>query len=165
EIDDVWWILNGLRETFSRNVNRTLYHAVQFRLWTWPTEKELGSHPKEWGGHNSPVRIDELTKDVSYYIEQPCPQHNIIDGAAINAILFTDLASSMDRYNTGEAYGQINWAYYLSKDNPLFALIDIQGARVVFPLLAWLDGTRPPDWRRLHDVLDNPILPFLHETA
>ena len=41
----------------------------------------------------------------------------MIDGAAINGLLFSTLASTIELYNTGELFGRPNWSYVLSKGN------------------------------------------------
>jgi hypothetical protein len=47
--------------------------------------------PKEWNG-TSPTDVDKLTDALADYIERPWLQHNLIDCAAINALLFSALA-------------------------------------------------------------------------
>src|SRR5262249_84741 len=102
-------------------------------VWTWPAEAELVFRPKGWRS-SSPADVDKLTDGIARYIERPWLQHNIIDGAAINAFLFSALASSMEAYKTGELLGKVNWSYVLSNGNPLWML----GFKIGGFLLRWV---------------------------
>jgi hypothetical protein len=136
-------ILDGLRWAFSRNVNRTLYDAVQDPIWSWPGKWELLYPPlKQWRGNSSPVDAEELANRLTTYIEYPWLQHNIIDGAAINAILFSALSSAMDLYRMG-AFGPTDWAFMLRKlgfdFRPFwYAFINVVLSWIVFPVLQWI---------------------------
>jgi hypothetical protein len=65
------------------------------RIWAWPTEAELLIRPKEWRD-TSPADADKLADALVGYIERPWLQHDVIDGAAINALLFAALAEYTD---------------------------------------------------------------------
>lgn len=108
EIWEASYLLGELRDAFSWNLDRTKFNFVQDPIWPWPTGRELMSAPKEWRDRTSPVDSNQLAAALSDYIQRIWLQHNIIDGAAINAFLFSGLASSMDFYRFG-AFGPINW--------------------------------------------------------
>jgi hypothetical protein len=143
EIDDAWWILDGLREAFSGNINRTLYDAVQDSIWTWPGEKELLFPPNnKWRSNSSPSDREELASKVTAYIERPWLQSDLIDGAAINAFLFSALSSAMDLYRMG-AFGATDWSFVLGKVNPcahpfLNYFFGLVLSLIIFPVFRWI---------------------------
>jgi len=143
EIADAAWPLDELREAFSVNMNRTLFNSVQDRIWAWPREWELQYPPlKQWRGNSSPVNTEELANELTKYIERPWLQHDIIDGAALNAFLFSALSSAMDLYRLG-AFGPTDWAFMLRKFgydlHPFwYALINVVLSWIVFPVLRWI---------------------------
>lgn len=89
EIEDTFPILESIRWAFI--ANERLNAPVRASLWAWPTDTELLIRPKAWNG-TSPADADKLADALSDYIERPWLQHNLIDGAAINALLFSALA-------------------------------------------------------------------------
>jgi hypothetical protein len=169
EIFAVVEILDGLRWAFSRNTDRTLYDAVQDRIWAWPGEtKLLSPPPKEWRHNSSPADIKQLANKLADYLERPWLQHNIIDGAAINAFLSSAASEYNDLYLTGEAFGEINWTYLFNKHDPVLVLgcaaIDLIPGGV--PFQAFLrhssTGGLSPFWSAIVSVLLRWIaFPFL----
>src|SRR5207302_1734906 len=84
--------------------------GARYRIWAWPTEQALLSKPSTWDeDSSSPANIDWLSESLSHYIERPWLQHNVIDGAAINALLFSALASGRQVYRMTVT----NWLDYL----------------------------------------------------
>ena len=66
EVSYVGEIVDGLRWAFSRNINRTLYDAVQDSIWAWPREWELQYPPiKQWRGNSSPANTEELANKLT----------------------------------------------------------------------------------------------------
>ena len=112
EIWEASYLLIELHNAFTWNLDRTLCNSVQDMIWAWPTERELMFAPKEWRARTSPVDSRRLADALSDYIQRIWLQHNIIDGAAINAFLFSALASAMDLYRRG-AFGPTDWAHVL----------------------------------------------------
>jgi len=141
EIGDAFWILNGLREAFSGNVNRTLYDAVQDEIWAWPNDKDLLWPPiDKWRHEHSPADVKQLTSALAEYVERPWLQHNIIDGAAINAFLFDALSSATHLYRMG-AFGRADWAHMLRFMGWHPVLSQISGlflSLIFFPFLKWI---------------------------
>src|SRR4029079_6171534 len=115
DLTDASSVLEDIRNALSFGEQPT-NRRVRGSLWAWPTEKALVSRPKEWKS-TSPADVDRLTDAIARYIERPWLQHNVIDGAAINGLLFSTLASTIELYNTGELFGRPNWSYVLSKGN------------------------------------------------
>jgi hypothetical protein len=143
EIDDNFLILNELREAFSGKVNRTLYDLVQDDLWVWPSDKELLWLPFDKWRHNlSPADTTRLANALSSYVERPWLQHNLIDGAAINAFLFSAMSSALELPRMG-AFGRTDWAYMLrkfgSRMHPvLILLFGLFIGWIVVPFLKWI---------------------------
>jgi hypothetical protein len=134
EIDDAFPVLEGMRSAFCFN-ELPPSGSTRYRLWAWPTEQALHSRPKEWSkGVTSPADADRLADALADYIERPWLQHNAIDGAAINALMFSTLASTMELHETGELIGRPNWSYILSERN-VFKMLGIGVALRVCPLL------------------------------
>ncbi len=140
EIEDAFPILEGLRDAFSRNER---CDSARNGIWAWPTERELQFPPKEWlSDGTSPADTEQLTRAVEYYIECPWLQHNTIDGAAINAFLFSALSSAVRLYRLG-AFGRTDWAYVLrgtgSNLHPVLdQLVGLFLAWIFFPVLKWI---------------------------
>jgi hypothetical protein len=143
EIDDVVWILEWLRNAFSANIDRTLCDTVQEAIWIWPSEKQLLFPPDTWRRRsNSPADTENLKKYLSEYVERPWLQHNVIDGAAINALLFSALSHAMDLYRMG-AFGPTDWVHFLwksgSRMRPFWRhLAGLCIGKIVIPFLKWL---------------------------
>lgn len=151
EINDAARILVELRDAFSVNVDRPNCNTVQDGIWSWPSERGLKflserwhrtRHSESWlPGATSPTDNKILARELSGYVERPWLQHNIIDGAAINAFLFSALSAAMDLDRMG-AFGPTDWGYMLRKLgysghrfwSELFGIV-LQW--IVLPLLKW----------------------------
>ena len=153
EIEEAIWILGALRDAFSANVDRGLCNSVQDRLWTWPSEWELRFPAEKWhqrhyrgsekwySDKTAPADSKLLASSIADYLERPWLQHNAIDGAAINAFLFSALSSAMDLYRMG-AFGPSDWAYVFRKSgsrlHPFWnEFFGIALGWVVFPIIRW----------------------------
>ena len=63
--------------------------------------------------------MTELDDAIAAYLKRPWLQDDAIDASAINALLFTELASFSEQVKSGTAFGIPNWSYILSGGNPL----------------------------------------------
>jgi hypothetical protein len=68
----------------------------------------------KWRHNLSPADTTQLANALSNYVERPWLQHNLIDGAAINAFLFSAMSSALELHRMG-AFGRTDWAYMLRK--------------------------------------------------
>ena len=98
--------------------------------------------PREWRDRTSPVDSKRLADALTDYIQRVWLQHFVIDGAAINAFLFSALASSMDLYRLG-AFGPTDWSYALRsfgfRWHPFWNKIaGVSLSVIVFPFLKWI---------------------------
>lgn len=84
-------------------------------LWIAPAIEKLNDPVLEWNWRDfSPVDKDSLDKALVEYLEKDWLQHNIIDWAAINALLFDEYRRTNEGIASGAAIEKINWAWYLA---------------------------------------------------
>jgi len=129
EIDDAFPVLESLRWAFSANELRT--SSRRYGIWAWPTLALEGLIA-------SPADPDQLADALADYVERPWLRHNVIDGAAINALLFSTLASSINLHDSGELFGRPKLSYVLGGGN-VFKIFGIgMGLTVARFFLRWI---------------------------
>jgi hypothetical protein len=83
------------------------------RLWRSPGTWQMDHQPANWESV-SPVDRYRLTEALAEYLKRDWLQHNLIDSAAINALLFDEIARAKDTIRSGTLVGKWNWAYILA---------------------------------------------------
>jgi hypothetical protein len=130
EIDDAFPVLESLRWAFSANEQRT--SSRRYKIWAWPTLALEGRFIA------SPADPNQLADALADYVERPWLQHSVIDGAAINALLFSTLASTIELHDSGELFGQPKLNYVLGGSN-VFKVFGIgMGLTVARFFLRWI---------------------------
>lgn len=140
---DVWaavGVLRSIRDALWLNwgkIDPAVKRTTPDQLWAWPGEDALKQRPGSWYDR-SPAAIDQLDHALAEYLKRPWLQHNTIDISAINALLFTDLAVTIDDVKTGVMFGSPNWSYILSGGNMFAQLGLMLVGRVIGFLAAWV---------------------------
>jgi len=128
DVEDACCVLEGIRWAFraddlesrekSNYSKRLVEGPVGGRLWIWPTEQALQNPPVDWAD-KGPLNVNFLEGELTTYLEHRRLQHDRIDSAAINALLFSDLAACVAGYQSGHLIGRPNVSYILSDGDPL----------------------------------------------
>ncbi len=137
ELDRASSVLEEIRWAFTANESPP-NGSPRRSIWAWPGLETLERRQEKWGTSTSPADADRVSDALTDYIASPWLQHNIIDGAAINALLFSEVAATIEIYKTGKLTGRLNWGYILSPDGEARgALINI-GIITFLSLLRWI---------------------------
>ncbi len=79
-------------------------------LWRSPGTWQMDHQPSNWTSA-SPVNRRRLADAIAEYMKKDWLQHDLIEWAAINALLFDEIARMKDGIKSGRALEEWSWAY------------------------------------------------------
>ncbi|MEX1205659.1 MAG: hypothetical protein WEB85_10445 [Dongiaceae bacterium] len=152
-VDDATEILRDLKGALSRHVKSSDSPFIRNpeekaklakrekehngTLWYVPDRWSIRDRPDHWD-EASPVSPRYLVAALGKYLARPELQHDLIDWACTNALLFDELARTADGIKSGIAFGKINWAYTLGDGKELTMAWATLGLLFLKFFLRWL---------------------------